>query len=331
MKVSIITPVFNEAKNIESCFNCVVELEYGNIEWIIVDDGSTDETIDLLNAMVSQMKIINDKKTLNIKILKQANSGASAARKNGIDNSTGDLITILDCDDRLSADALCKSIVKFQKSDDVDLVFYDISYITDNLEKKRFDFAVNSWPISGYEAFTHNIAKWGLPGFFIAKREIFFSAYKLKKNISVNNVNDDELISKYCLVCAKKIERGSGVYYYVENLNSTTRRINKNYHRIIYTAIEMDCFIRANGFDDEILLKSNINLQSVFYGVFMKFLEGRKIFDVENKKEWNNSLQLISSYINIHPKKFYPSYTSYIKSNVKFYLSKILVVVCKYI
>ncbi|HHQ4617388.1 TPA: glycosyltransferase, partial [Aeromonas veronii] len=38
MKVSIITPVFNEAKNIESCFNCVVELEYGNIEWIIVDD-----------------------------------------------------------------------------------------------------------------------------------------------------------------------------------------------------------------------------------------------------------------------------------------------------
>ncbi len=101
--VSVIIPAYNAGKYIESAVNSVLKQSYINIELIVVDDGSTDNTLDVLSPFS------------DIKIISTSNKGVSHARNIGIDASKGEYISFLDADDELECDAieiLVKSILK---------------------------------------------------------------------------------------------------------------------------------------------------------------------------------------------------------------------------
>ncbi len=89
-KVSVIVPVYNSSKYLEECINSVIKQSYKNLEIIIVNDKSTDNSLSIINSF-------NDKriKVINLK----ENSGVSIARNKGVEVSTGDLICFLDSDD----------------------------------------------------------------------------------------------------------------------------------------------------------------------------------------------------------------------------------------
>ncbi len=86
--VSVILPTFNRAWSLEAAIDSVLNQDYPHIELIIVDDGSTDNTPQLLNAYKSKFTV-----------LKQKNQGVSAARNTGIRHSKGELVALLDSDD----------------------------------------------------------------------------------------------------------------------------------------------------------------------------------------------------------------------------------------
>ncbi len=86
--VSVIIPVYNGAKYITEAINSILRQNYPNIEILVVDDGSTDNTLEVL-------KIFGNK----IKILSQKNKGPSAARNLGLQNAKGSIIGLLDSDD----------------------------------------------------------------------------------------------------------------------------------------------------------------------------------------------------------------------------------------
>ena len=90
--VSIIIPAYNAERFILQTVNSALNQTYQNIEIVIVNDGSTDATLSLLESLK------NDK----IKIINQANRGASFAKQVGLDNANGDFIQYLDADDLLS-------------------------------------------------------------------------------------------------------------------------------------------------------------------------------------------------------------------------------------
>lgn len=90
-KVSIIIPIYNTAKYLDTCLNSILKQTYQNLEIILVDDGSTDDTSKIIDNYA--------KKNKRIIVFHQKNRGQSAARNAGIKLATGDYISFIDSDD----------------------------------------------------------------------------------------------------------------------------------------------------------------------------------------------------------------------------------------
>lgn len=109
--VSVIIPSYNRAWCLKNAIDSVLSQSYENYELIVVDDGSTDLTKDILDEYVKKHK--------NIRVLFQENKGVSAARNNGILNSKGDFISFLDSDDLWEREKLKSQIDFFNENKDI--------------------------------------------------------------------------------------------------------------------------------------------------------------------------------------------------------------------
>lgn len=98
-QVSVIIPTFNRAWAVGRAIDSVLSQDYPNFELIVVDDGSTDPTRDLLSAYTDRIVCIY-----------QSNQGVSAARNRGIAAASGDLIAFLDSDDYWLTDKLSRQV-----------------------------------------------------------------------------------------------------------------------------------------------------------------------------------------------------------------------------
>lgn len=92
-KISVIIPVYNLSEYIDECIQSVINQSYTNIEIIVVDDGSTDDSVKKISGYLNSYK--------NIKLIEKDNGGVSSARNCGLDNASGDYIAFVDGDDWL--------------------------------------------------------------------------------------------------------------------------------------------------------------------------------------------------------------------------------------
>lgn len=92
--ISVIIPVFNADRYLTRCLDSVLSQKYKNIEIILVNDGSTDDSLKICNTFASRFPYI--------KILDQNNTGASLARKRGISEAKGEYLVFVDSDDFVS-------------------------------------------------------------------------------------------------------------------------------------------------------------------------------------------------------------------------------------
>ena len=95
-KISIIIPVYNAEKYLAQCIESIIKQTYSNLEIIIINDGSTDRSLEICNFYKE-----NDQR---IVVFNQNNSGVSVARNKGLDISNGEFIMFVDADDWLNAD-----------------------------------------------------------------------------------------------------------------------------------------------------------------------------------------------------------------------------------
>ncbi len=111
IKLSIIVPIYNVENYIPICLESLINQTYKNIEIICVNDGSKDNSIEVLNQYKE-----NDRR---ITIIDKQNGGVSSARNAGINAATGDYITFVDSDDYIDIDAYenCISIIAKQNAD----------------------------------------------------------------------------------------------------------------------------------------------------------------------------------------------------------------------
>ena len=113
IKVSIIIPVYNVADYVSNCIDSVIKQSYSNLEIIIVNDGSTDNSAD-----ICRRKANLDSRIL---YLEKENGGLSTARNYGLKFATGDFIYFLDSDDYLVINAI-ESLVSEQEKENADIV-----------------------------------------------------------------------------------------------------------------------------------------------------------------------------------------------------------------
>lgn len=106
IKFSIIVPVYNTEQYLERCFNSILNQTYKNYEVIVVNDGSTDESLNIIHKY-EEFKCIN-----------QINQGLSMARNNGIKKASGDYLIFLDSDDYIG-DKLLEILSKTINDEDI--------------------------------------------------------------------------------------------------------------------------------------------------------------------------------------------------------------------
>ena len=109
-KITIITPVFNGEKYIEKCILSVLNQTYKNIEHIVINDGSSDNTKTICEKYNNKIKLINKK-----------NEGVSKARNFGLKEATGDYILFVDADDWLE-ETMCEKLISSAEKNDSDIV-----------------------------------------------------------------------------------------------------------------------------------------------------------------------------------------------------------------
>lgn len=118
MKVSIITVAYNSAKTIEDTLKSVVNQCYSDIEYIIIDGGSTDNTLDILTQYEPKIDLIVSEK----------DKGIYDAMNKGVARATGDVIGILNSDDFYVDDQVIAKVVKLFDSS-IDAVYADLVYV----------------------------------------------------------------------------------------------------------------------------------------------------------------------------------------------------------
>ena len=299
--VSIIIPVYNCEKYIERCLNSILNQTYKDIEIIIVNDGSTDETSKILykiSASDSRIKIINKK-----------NEGVSIARNVGIDNANGEFITFVDADDWLEKNAIEKYMEVMKENQNIEVI-RGRYYINDN-EQERIE---NLYNLSNKLFYKEQI-KNEVEMHFLSRNEpisnlvmlLFIRTEILKDKIYFNK----ELYMMEDLVFYFELFQNINniyflnipVYHYFQNKNSATKE-PKRYLKNITGILDSNRYLMEvakkyktyNKEWEKVLNGVHLNIIVSYLIIYMRYYQGEK-----SKKDLLNYLNSIENRIQELP------------------------------
>ena len=195
MKISLITACYNSAATIRTAIESVLSQKGIDVEYIVVDGGSTDGTVDIIKEYSTRS---TRSTRLTFKWISERDNGMYDAINKGIKMATGDVVGILNADDMLeSPDTLAHVAECFNRVDDIDVLYADIRFVKGDLNTTCRYYSAKHWKPWMFQ--------WGKmpphPSVYI-RRELFekFGLYKLGYDIAA----DYELLIRYLRVAKIK-------------------------------------------------------------------------------------------------------------------------------
>ena len=135
--VSIIVPVYNAGKYLRNILQDLLVQTYKNNEIIVIDDGSTDDSLEIIKEFARLDK--------RVKVVEIENSGAANARNIGLELAIGEYIRFVDADDRVPPESIEKMVSVYIENQNIDLVIGNYQavpergfYMGNDLESKVF-------------------------------------------------------------------------------------------------------------------------------------------------------------------------------------------------
>ncbi len=199
-KISVIVPVYNTAKYLDKCLDTLLNQTYSNLEIIIVEDCSKDNSKELLKSY---------EKYENIKIIyNEKNSGLSYSRNMGVRNATGEYIGFIDSDDYVELNYY-ETLMNSIKENNSEIAICDIKIVYEKTLMEQL-----SKCYTGNEFNLINVINNGLAA--SACNKLFKKSIISKYTFEVGRVNEDLAVVIPSVVEAKKISYAKTYYYYVQ-------------------------------------------------------------------------------------------------------------------
>ena len=226
IKYSFIVPVYNTSKYLKKCLDSLVKQNFKDFDIIIVNDGSTDNSKDIIKKYESKYS--------NIKVINEENQGLSMARNNGVKKVSGKYIIFIDSDDYVEKDLL-KQIDK--EIAGVDVLRYQVITEDENGKNKKtyneeaFDI------IKGYDAFKY-ISNYHFvePAWcYVYKTEYYKdNKFNFKKGV----YHEDFGLIPYVIYKARKVKSISYAGYHYITRNGSIMN-NSDYKKTVKKAFDM--------------------------------------------------------------------------------------------
>lgn len=222
-KISVIVPVYNVEQYLERCVDSIINQTYTNLEIILVNDGSTDNSGKLCDELA--------KKDERIRVIHKENGGLSDARNRGIDEAESDLVGFIDSDDYIDSD-MYEVLLKNLNNTDADLsmcALYDVYNNTPEAQVANKE----TWELSSEQAIKMVMEAKILSVTAVNKlyRKSLFSELKFE----VGKIAEDAFIMiKLLDKCKKIVATNEKKYYYVHRENSiTTQKFSTKFLNVI--------------------------------------------------------------------------------------------------
>lgn len=265
MKISVVIPVFNGEKYISKCIDSILKQSYSDFEIVVVNDGSTDKTAEILN----EYKNAN----LNFRVFEIQNCGVNQARYHGFVNSKGDYITFVDADDWIEnnyfseispyfedgeADIIITGLIREFNEDNRNKNEFEYGLLPPGKYKENIDYIYSNLIVmdnkdSNQEIFS---IKPNLPGKFFKRNVLENAKWELPKEIFFGE--DGVVVYSAILKSMCVIKLDEAYYHYVQHESSASHKRNlkifENIEFLYNTYIEI---FKGNKFENSLLEQLN--------------------------------------------------------------------------
>lgn len=240
MKISIITATYNSAKTVRDTFESVSKQTYKEIEYIVVDGASKDETVSII-------KEYEPKFEGRMRWISEPDKGLYDAMNKGIAMATGDVVGILNSDDFYTSDDVLERIANEMQQDDVDAVYSDIHFVNDSDLTK----CVRYYSSKGFRLWKMRLGFIPAHPSFYCKREVYekYGTFDLDFKLAADFENLLRLLfihrikTRYIPMDSVTMRTGgastSGVQSYKQGMQDHLKAYKKNgvYSNVIFEGI----------------------------------------------------------------------------------------------
>jgi glycosyltransferase involved in cell wall biosynthesis len=165
MKVSLITPSFNSSKFLRDTFDSVLAQTYGDIEYIVIDNCSTDDTLNIIKDYEDKFRA----KNISYRWISEKDEGIYDGMNKGIKLATGDIVGIINSDDFFCDERVIADIVEHFEQTQVDSLYANIKYVS----KKDKEKIVRIWNSKPFKPSNFTYAKLLPHPTFYVKKNVY--------------------------------------------------------------------------------------------------------------------------------------------------------------
>ena len=288
-KISILVPIYNVSNFIERCAHSLFQQTFDDIEYVFVNDCTSDDSIEKLQKIIEQYP--NRKNQVKI-INHFHNRGLAAARNTAIDNSMGEYVLVVDSDDYIELD-MVEELFSCAEKENADIVVSDIIKEYPDKSVLMTDYVSSNRDENIHNILFNQVSVASLCNKLI-KRELC-AREDCRVPEGLNYAEDGHVMFRFYFYANKIVKIDRPFYHYVHNINSITGGLRGRMHfeNIIYFWNMMDSFLIEKNlmskYKDEIELMKVENKVRLMFGTNDRKLrkEFASMFLAEERKVKN--------------------------------------------